>query len=173
MRSFSIRVGCSWKDDGAAWKQCLDAIGKVSEDATKRLKKHPKIRTIGALGTVVEGRKLRATPALTVLEGVCSAIDSADILLFDITPEVGQEQGKANVLFELGYAKGRGKEIYLLHRGEFLSSAVPSDLRGAYISTLSKGRFEQALHMRLVNRCVNHFLNPREVAATEHESFDD
>lgn len=154
MRPVLIRYGCSWGNDARAAKILGEAVRAVNQEVKKRAAGQSWAAAAQLPGKLVEGRRLRATPALTVLQGIELSIESADILLFDLTPETGHAQGKSNVLLELGIAIAKKKEVYVCHRGTVKLEAVPSDLQGILVCRIAKSRFEPALHRRLCMRSL-------------------
>lgn len=161
MATVSVRVGCSWSNNHKAWNKSRIALKAVAKEVQIRLqpgKRHMLKAVPKQLDRIVEYRRLRATPGETISKSIISKIDIADILLFDVTPEKGHMQGKANVMFELGVAVCKKKKTYLISRGKKDPTNLASDLSGCYLSFFKGEKFEPALHMLLVNQCMKLFL---------------
>lgn len=154
MTQVNIRVACSWTDK-KTWPALRKALKSVSKEVhthliTRSLKKKKQMR----FNRIIDCRKLAGTSGQKILSRICEQIKFADILLFDITPETGHAQGKANVLFELGIAHGMGKDYYILTRKKFNSKNLASDLSCILIGGLANDRFDPSLHKSLVFACL-------------------
>lgn len=71
---------------------------------------------------------LRAASEGSVLSGVLRSLQHADIAVFDVTPQRGAVN--ANVLVEIGLARGMGLNPILIARTTDAHTHLPSDLRG-------------------------------------------
>lgn len=154
----TIKVGCSWSDRDNAWRELRTALKAVADEVNVRLQRKlgPKVFPIGT--KAIECSRLRARPGALVLDRIQESMASADFLLFDISPEKGHEQGKANVLFEVGIATGIGKRYYLVSNMDYKPNAIPSDLWGLCVAKRKNGRLDASLRATLVSDCRKLFI---------------
>lgn len=148
-----IKVGCSWSNQDKAWEELRAALTAVADEVDRRLKDKLRSKLFPLGTTAVEYSRLRATPGKPVLSAITESIKAADILVFDISPEIGHDQGKANVLFEAGLAAGLGRPYYVVSNIDHTLTRIPSDLLGLCTARLRNGRFETALRATLVAQC--------------------
>lgn len=92
--------------------------------------------------------KLDIDSGSSIFESVIDRINSSDICIFNLTEK------NHNVLFELGHAHGRGKElIWICNENEPLNN-LPSDFQGRFILQYQDGgdlsdRLESELYKRI------------------------
>lgn len=146
-REIVIAVGLAWPTRKAA-----DARYALSGPWLK-IQKLLKQAARGAetiTGTRVGVRRLRARAGGCVLHGISTAINEADVLVFDLTPKRARSSSpcfNSNVMIELGIARGKGKPCVLISSDPKLYGTLPSDLAGQIVLCYreSKRQDQQAL----------------------------
>ena len=112
-------VGLFFKFESGYYKR--SRLERMVMEATKLAKK--------SLPFVdIKYKRIDIKPAGLVLEEIVSFIDSTSFCVFELS------DNNPNVLFELGYALGKGKGIALLKKeGSKPHNPMPSDLEGLFI----------------------------------------
>ncbi len=104
-------------------------------------------RSIAHRGTV-EIRALRASGGDIATASIVRRIARSDVLIFDVTPcrrGKGPARINQNVLFEIGVARGLGKEVLLVSKSSKAHSLLPSDLAGYFVLNLSSNADRMSL----------------------------
>ena len=115
-------------------------------------------RSTGAYGKV-EIRALRASGGDTVSSGIARRIARSDVLIFDVTPSrrgKGSARINQNILFEIGVARGLGKDVLLVSKGPNAHSLLPSDLTGSFVLNFSSNADRLSLIASLRSQIRKH-----------------
>ena len=137
---------------GYGWQKIFENVADGSNDVEvlhdslwQSLKEmfRPSYECFRKRNVIVDFNRLRASHGRPIWESITKKIDMADLLIFDVAAaprvilpkdvksdfsSIVQELN-SNVLLELGYALGRGKQVMLMCP-EHLFDKVPSDLKG-------------------------------------------
>lgn len=195
MRSLTIAVGYAWGTstihDDKRWMVLRDFLCDAQTEARKRykarIKSSGKIESDGYEITATQkptgtgkieldpthdyrGRvtRLRATVGRNILDSIRTRIESADILVFDLTPRKGEKQPNSNVLLELGIAMARPMPVpvyAIVDDQTKRKKIIPSDLQGLIIGevlskeakengTRNKKCQDRSLRMAIVNELL-------------------
>jgi hypothetical protein len=161
-----VREDRRWKDLRSFLTRCgEEARGRVSagltptvgsdEDAAENAETSPSVPGVKVF-------RLRASVGQFTWPSVEQHILGADVLVFDLTPtkkiEGTELCGVApNVWLELGYALGREKPVFVVHREQTGYRDLPSDLRGLIVGHVPENgaASDTSLRMSVVQALVS------------------